>query len=59
MRFFDFSAGNGRNGNFYASLLTLPEASPRVLFAVPALLGVFFPAAPPGRLTLDRHVSSY
>lgn len=42
MRFFDFNAGNGSDGNFYVNLLTVPEASPRIFFVLPALLGVFF-----------------
>lgn len=43
LRFFDFNGGNNQsngNGDFYVNLLTVPEASPRIFFAVPALLGI-------------------
>jgi hypothetical protein len=44
IRFFDFNEGSGQSsdGDFFANILTVPEASPRVFFVVPALLGIFF-----------------
>lgn len=43
LRFFDFNGGNGQgsDGDFFVNLLTVPEASPRIFFGAPALLGVF------------------